>query len=79
MNEEVEISDLNSPTELTIEDIDKFFKDLMEGKYDLKQRQCFKCGANHFPNYGSHICECDECFFAKFPKEEREAFYRSFF
>ena len=69
----------DAPTLLTIEDIDNFFNKMMNGEFDLKERECWKCGKNHFPNYGGHLQECDECFFSRFPKEEREKFYRSFF
>lgn len=65
------------PTELTAEDINKFFEKLMTE--EIKMRQCWKCSKEHFPNYGSFLNECDECYFEKWPKQEREAFYRSFF
>jgi len=68
----------HKPTEITRDDVDKFFNDLMNGEYDVKQRPCFKCGAKHFPNYGWCLDECDECYFSRFPNEEREAFFRSF-
>ena len=64
-------------TELTIEDIENFVKDLMDGKHDIKMRPCWKCSKDFYPNY--HHDECDECFFSKFPKDQVEAFYRSFF
>lgn len=67
----------DSPTELTREDIDKFIEDLMGGKYDIKKRPCWKCSKPFYPNYDDS--KCDECFFARFPKEEVQAFYRSFF
>ncbi len=70
--------DLDKPIELTIEDIDKFYEKLMNGEFDIKMKPCFKCGKEHFPNYGHHLCECDECFFSRFPKKQVEAFYRSF-
>ena len=67
------------PTELTSEDIDKFVAKMMNGDFDLKQRPCFSCNKSHFPSYGSALGECDECYFERWPKEEREAFFRSFF
>lgn len=69
----------DTPTEITSKDIDKFFKDLMNGDYDIKPRPCFKCGKDHFPSYGSVVGECDECWFNRFPKEQVKEFYRSFF
>lgn len=73
------MEDLNKPTELTQEDIDTFIIKMMNGDFDMKARPCSSCGKEHYPNYGFHIDECDECYFARFPKEEREKFYRSFF
>lgn len=67
------------PTEFTATDIDKVTEMLSNGYFDLKQKPCWKCSKEHFPNYGHHLQECDECYFARFPKEEVEAFYRSFF
>lgn len=69
----------DSSTELTREDIDAFVSDLMAGKYDIKMRNCFKCSKEYFPNYGSHLDECDECYFSRFPKEQVQEFCRSFF
>lgn len=66
-------------TEITVDDIDTVLKDIIEGKYDVQPRPCLKCGKCHFPSYGAHLDECDECFFSRFPKEEREDFYRNFF
>jgi len=65
------------PTVLTCEDVDKFVKEYMEGKYDIKKRPCFNCSTYFYPNYSS--LECDECHFSRFSKEDRQAFYRSFF
>lgn len=69
--------DFDKPTELTGEDVDKFFVKLMNGDYDVKKRPCFGCGKDFYPNYD--YCECDECYFAKWPKEMKEEFFRSFF
>ncbi len=71
-------SDDHKPPELTCADIDKFCDDLMSGAYDIKEIPCFKCSKDHFPNYGRHLMECDECYFSRFPKEQVEAFCRSF-
>lgn len=65
----------DSPTILTREDIDKAIEKLMN--FELKKRPCWSCAKEFYANYSRE--ECDECFFAKFPKDEREAFYRSFF
>lgn len=67
----------DEPTELTLEDIDKFFEKLMNGDFDLKPRPCFTCSKEFLPNY--HDLECDECHFARWPEEARKAFFRSFF
>lgn len=69
---------LDKYTEITKEDIDKFVKHLME--MEIKPKKCMKCCKKYFfDSYGSHLCECDECYFSRFPKEEREEFFRSFF
>lgn len=66
------------PAELTSEDIDKLLDKLMT--QEIRKHQCFKCSKKYYgSSYGHHIGECDECWFSRFPKEEREAFYRSFF
>lgn len=64
----------DKPTELTVDDINKFAKYLEN--YVIIEKECL-CGKSYIPNY-SHIL-CDECFFSRFPKEQVEAFYRSFF
>lgn len=46
---------------------------------EIKEITCFKCSEPHLPNYGYHVGECDECFFSRFTKEQREKFYRSLF
>ncbi len=73
------MDDIDKPTELTNQDIDKFVKKLMDGDFDIKPKPCFKCGKEHFPNYGNLLEECDECFFARFPKDQVGDFYKSFF
>lgn len=67
----------DNPTEITSADIDKFFEMLMNS--EIQQHQCFKCSKEYIQSYGHHICECDECYFKRFPKEQVEEFYRSFF
>lgn len=67
----------NKPTEITSEDIDRLMEIL--GNSEIKQSICLKCSKKHFPNYGHLIMECDECYFSRFTKEERERFYRSLF
>jgi hypothetical protein len=67
----------DSPTELTIEDVNKFLHELLNGDFDLKPRPCFKCSKEFFPNYD--LTECDECFFSQFNKKDVEAFCKSFF
>lgn len=68
---------MDEPTELTQEDIEEFFGKLINGDYDIKPRPCFTCSKEFRPNYNSE--ECDECWFSRFPKEEVQRFYRSFF
>ena len=56
--------DFDKPTEVTIEDIDKFFDQLM--KSDIKEKKCFTCGKKFYlDSYGHMFGECDECFFAR--------------
>ena len=71
--------DCKCPTILTTADIDSFFEKCKSGQFDIKKKPCFKCGNEYFPNYGGSIGECDECYFARWPEEERKSFYRSFF
>lgn len=68
--------DFDKPTEITREDIDKFLEKLKE---EIKKHTCFKCSKEYLGGgYGHHIGECDQCWFSRFPKEEVEAFFRSF-
>ena len=67
----------DKPTEITISDIDNFINKIMNGDFDIKNRSCWKCSKMFLPNY--HDRECDECYFSTWTKEEREAFFRSFF
>jgi hypothetical protein len=68
----------DKPTEITIEDIDNFVKQLMES--EIKPKTCYSCSKEYyFDSYGHMFMECDECYFKKWPKEEREEFFRSFF
>ncbi len=69
------MSDSNKPTQITREDIDKAIDSILN--YEMKKFICFGCNKEYFPNY-SHM-ECDECLFARWPKEVREAFFRGFF
>jgi hypothetical protein len=70
--------DFDKPTELTAQDIDKFVEKLMNE--EIKGHQCFKCSKKYYGgSYGHHIGECDECWFSRFPKDQVQAFYRSFF
>jgi hypothetical protein len=70
--------DFDKPTDLTREDIDKFVEKLMTD--EIKEKKCHTCGKGFYlDSYGHSFGECDECFFSRWTKEEREAFYRSFF
>jgi hypothetical protein len=68
---------LNKPTEITTEDIDRFVEYLMNS--EIKKHQCFKCSKEYLQSYGHHMQECDECWFSRFPEEQVKEFYRSFF
>lgn len=54
----------DKPTELSINEINNFF--------DIKLQKCLECDKECFPSYGSHVAQCDECFFSHFnlPKED---------
>jgi hypothetical protein len=68
----------DKPTELTAEDIDKFVEKLMTD--EIKEKRCSSCDKRFFfQSYGYMFGECDECYFSRFPKEQVEAFCRSFF
>lgn len=68
----------NCPTVITPEDIDKAIDYIMNE--EIKAKICRKCSKEYYlDSYGVHIGECDECWFSRFTKEEREKFYRSFF
>lgn len=67
----------DQPTELTIEDIDNFVKNLKENS-EIKTETCIKCSKSYFNSYGYHKNECDQCYFSRFPKEEVKEFCRSF-
>lgn len=69
----------NEPTEITAKEVDEFVKMFERGDFEVKQRPCRSCGKDHFPNYGFHIDECDQCFFKRFPEKQKRAFFRSFF
>jgi hypothetical protein len=69
---------MDKPTEITIEDINKLADMLMNS--EIQKKHCFKCNKSYcLDSYGDHIGECDECWFSRFPKEQVEEFYRSFF
>ncbi len=66
------------PTILTTEDIDKVFEKMMTE--EIKEKKCSSCGKGFYlDSYGHAFGECDECYFARWPAEERRAFYWSFF
>lgn len=68
----------SNPTEITSADIDNFVQQLM--KSEIKGKTCFTCQKVYYlDGFGSMFMECDECFFKRIPKEEKEAFFRSFF
>jgi formate-dependent nitrite reductase cytochrome c552 subunit len=74
----MEKDDFDKPTEITVEDIEKFFEKLMTE--EIRPHTCSKCSKEYYGgSYGHHIGECDECWFSRFPKDQVEAFYRSFF
>lgn len=66
--------EITKPTELTRDDIDKFFNKLITT--EIKSFKCVKCSNDFYRNYD--MCLCDECYFAQFPKEVVERFCRSF-
>ena len=67
----------DKPTEITVADLEKCFEKLLT--QEIKKHQCFKCSKEYYGgSYGHHISECDECWFSRFPKDQVEAFYRSF-
>ncbi len=68
---------MDEPTVITVEDIDNFFSKMMNGDFDIKIRNCMSCSKDFFPNYD--YANCDECFFSRWPEEERVNFFRSFF
>lgn len=65
----------DQPTELISKDFDKFLEILMNSEINI--RKCWNCSKEFFPNYNFE--ECDECYFSRFPKDQVEKFYRSFF
>lgn len=67
----------DEPTELTFSDVEKFMQKLMTE--EIRQHECFNCGEKYIHSYGHNLCECDECYFKRFPKEQVEEFFRSFF
>lgn len=73
------MSNNDSPTEINADDLNKVMQKMLNGDFDIKMRACCSCNKDHFPSYGAHIGECDECYFNRFPKDQVEKFYRSFF
>ncbi len=73
--EKKEPENLDKPTEITRDDIDSVMSILENSEISI--RTCFKCGCDFIPSYD--IEKCDECFFSQFPKEQVEAFCRTFF
>jgi hypothetical protein len=65
----------DKPTELTIEDLDKFLQYLEN--FEISMRKCFTCSKDFLANYS--LEECDECYFSRFPKDQVEEFCRGFF
>ena len=70
--------ELDKPTEITLSDIESFFDKLMNS--ENSEKTCSNCNKKYyFDSYGYLFMECDECYFKRWPKEERETFFRSFF
>lgn len=68
----------DEPTVLTIDDINRCVEMWMT--QEIPVHMCRKCSKKYImDSYGYHIGECDGCWFSRFPKEEVDAFYRSFF
>lgn len=63
--------DCHCPLVTNRENIDKFVEKLMT--QEVKPSHCLKCQKEYwFNSYGHHMGQCDECWFFRFPKEERE-------
>ncbi len=68
----------NTPTELTVEDINNTLQKLLDD--EIREKHCTVCNKGFYlQSYGYLFGECDECYFSRFPKEQVEKFYRSFF
>ena len=68
----------DEPTQCSADDFQKVVDMLMNS--EIQTYECRKCDKKYIhDSYGHHIGECDECWFARFPKDEVIAFYRSFF
>jgi hypothetical protein len=68
----------DSPTELTLQDIEKAFQIIKD--YEIKEKKCTACGKGFYLQvYGYMFGECDECYFSRWSKEEVEKFCRGFF
>ena len=63
----------NEPTELTREDIDSFFENLLTS--DIPILCCIGCDKRFLQNYDYYLC--DECYFAQFPKKEVKEYFES--
>lgn len=71
--------DDDTPTELTLSYINNFIEKINKNELDIKFIPCSSCGKEYLPSYGEFFCECDECWFKRFPKEQIKDFYKSFF
>jgi hypothetical protein len=71
------MEEIDKPTELTISDIDKFVKTLMNSEIPI--HKCLKCSKEFIGGFGVEIGYCDQCYFDQFPKEVVEKFIQSFF
>jgi hypothetical protein len=73
------MSESDEPTILTFKDIENFLDRIEKGEFDVKEKDCWNCGKKYLMSYGASLCECDECYFSRFPKDQVEQFYKSFF
>lgn len=68
----------DKPTELSIKDIDNFVESLMNS--EIKPKTCLTCSKEFYlDSYGWMFGECDECYFKRWPEEDKKAFFRKFF
>ena len=64
---------MDTPTELTKDDIDAFVEKMMTDEIQL--HECTGWSNKFLQNYDYYLC--DECYFEQFPKEEVKKFYQS--